>query len=68
MTGNDCYIAGMGKSIQVTARLPAPMVKEIEDYLASELEDGRDMTVAGFIRMAIRRQLRQPHPGQESDR
>ena len=58
----------MGKSIQVSARLPAVMVKKIEDYLAAELEDGRDMTVAGFIRMAIRRQLKQQHPEQESDR
>ena len=57
----------MGKSIQVTARLPAAMVKEIEEYLAAELQDGRDMTVAAFIRMAIRRQLKQQHPQQETD-
>ena len=57
----------MGKSIQVSARLPVAMVKEIEDYLAAELQDGRDMTVAGFIRMAIRRELQQQHPQQETD-
>ena len=57
----------MGKSIQVSARLPAAMVKEIEDYLAAELQDGRDMSVAGFIRMAIRRELRHQHPQQETN-
>ena len=47
----------MGKSNQITVRIESQMHTEIEDYLAAELRQGREMTVAGFTRMAIRRVL-----------
>ncbi len=58
----------MGKSIQVSARLPAAMLAQIEEYLAAEMRQGREMTVAAFIRMAIRRALveEQPKRGPEN--
>ena len=43
------------RSIRITVRVEPELMAEIEDLLRIEMEQGREMSVAAFIRMAVRR-------------
>ena len=43
------------RSIRITVRVEPEPMAEIEDPLRIEMEQGREMSVAAFIRMAVRR-------------
>ncbi len=49
----------MDKSSKVTIRVEPELRAEIEDCLAAERRQGREMSVAAFIRMAVRRTVRE---------
>lgn len=49
----------MGKSDRITVRIEPELRAEIEDLLRIEMNEGREMSVAAFIRMAVRRLVRE---------
>ena len=49
----------MGKSDRITIRIEPELRAEIEDLLRIEMKQGREMSVAAFIRMAVRRLVRE---------
>ena len=49
----------MGKSVRITVRFEPELQAEIEDLIRIEREQGRELSVAAFIRTAVRRLLRE---------
>ncbi len=49
----------MDKSGRITIRIEPELRAGIEDILRLEREQGREMSVAAFIRMAVRRLVRE---------
>lgn len=49
----------MGKSDRVTVRIEPELRAEIEELLRIEMKQGREMSLAAFIRMAVRRLVRE---------
>ena len=58
MVRSDGEWAMVEKSVRITVRFEPELLAEIEDLLRIEREDGRDTSVAAFIRMAVRRLVR----------
>ena len=49
----------MDKSERVSIRIEPELRAEVEEFLRIERERGREMSVAAFIRMAVRRMVRE---------
>ena len=47
------------KSVRITVRFEPELMAEIEDIRRIEMEQGREMSVAALIRMAVRRLVRE---------